>query len=118
MKLWFLAAVVCVAAAPVWAQECNTRAFTACANCHELKKGGEKKPGPQLEGILGRKVAGDPDFTDYSMALKASSRVWSKETLDAFLTDPKAVYPGTTMGGSPVVNGKLRADILCVLGVK
>ena len=107
MKLWYLAAVVCVVAAPVWAQECNTRAFNTCANCHELNK-----------GILGRKVAGDPAFTEYSPALRVSSRSWTKETLDAYLADPQAVYPGTTMGSSPVVNAKVRADILCVLGVK
>lgn len=118
MKSWGLAAVLCAAAVPVWAQECNKRAFTACAACHALTTDAGRKPGPQLVGVIGRAVGGDPAFA-YSPVLKAAhdkGETWSRERLDEFLKDPQALYQGTWMGSPPVRDAKQRADILCVLG--
>jgi cytochrome c len=118
MKAFFLAVALCMAASPVLAQECNKRAFTACAACHALTTDAGRKPGPQLAGVTSRKVAGDPAFA-YSPVLKAANGkgdAWSKEKLDEFLKDPQAMYPGTWMGSPPVRDARQRADILCVLG--
>ena len=118
MRPWTLAAALCVAATPVLAQDCNKRAFTACAACHALTTDAGRKPGPQLAGVIGRKVAGDPAFA-YSPVLKAANEKgdsWSREKLDEFLKDPQAMYQGTWMGSPPIRDAKQRADILCVLG--
>ena len=77
-----------------------------------------QKPGPQLAGVIGRPVAGDPAF-DYSPVLqeaRAKGEVWTKDKLDLYLSDPQAVYAGTWMGSPPIRDAKQRADILCVLG--
>jgi cytochrome c len=117
MRAWVLAAAF-LAAAPAWAQDCNRQAFEACQACHALTKGAGQKPGPQLEGVIGRAVAGDPAF-DYSPALRAGrdkGDVWTRERLDLFLSDTEAMYPGGWMGSPPVRDAKQRADLLCVLG--
>jgi cytochrome c len=113
---WCVAAAS-MAAFPAWAQSCNRQAFEPCQACHALTTDAGQKPGPQLAGIMGRKVAGDPVF-DYSPALRAArdkGDVWSKERLDAFLSDTEAMYPGGWMGSPPIRDPKIRADLLCVL---
>jgi cytochrome c len=104
-------------AVPASAQTCNRQAFEPCQACHSLTTGGPQKPGPNLAGLLGRKVAGDPAF-DYSPALKTArdkGDVWTKERLDIFLSDTEAMYPGGWMGSPPIRDAKQRADLLCVL---
>ena len=52
-------------------------------------------PGPNLAGLIGRKVAGDPNF-DYSPVLRQArdeGRVWTLEALETFLADPEAMFP-------------------------
>ncbi len=117
MKFWYLAAALCAASAPAWAEECNKRAFVTCGACHALTTDAGRKPGPQLVGVVGRKVGGDPAFS-YSPKLKEAhdkGDVWTKDKLDEFLKDPQAMYQGTWMGSPPVRDAKQRADILCVL---
>ncbi len=100
------------------AETCNRQAFEHCRACHALTKDAGQKPGPQLVGVIGRPIAGDPAF-DYSPVLqeaRAKGDVWSKDGLDAYLADPQAVYAGTWMGSPPIRDAKQRADILCVLG--
>jgi cytochrome c len=113
-------AVVATIVAPggVLAQPCNMAAFEPCQACHALTRDAGQKPGPQLAGLVGRRVAGDPAF-DYSPALRAArdeGDVWTRERLEVFLTDPEAMYPGQWMGSPPIRNARQRADLLCVLG--
>ena len=117
MRYGCLAAAWLAACAPVWAADCNRQAFASCQACHALTTDAGQKPGPQLVGVVGRPVAGDPAF-DYSpqlQAARANGESWTKERLDAFLSDPQAMYPGTWMGSPPIRDAKQRADLLCVL---
>ena len=117
MRAWCLA-VALVAALPAWAQDCNRQVLDPCQACHALTADAGQKPGPQLVGLIGRPVAGDPAF-DYSPALRAArdkGDVWTKERLDAFLADTEAMYPGGWMGSPPIRDAKQRADLVCVLG--
>ncbi len=62
--------------------------------------------GPNLAGLIGRKVAGDPNF-DYSPVLRSArdeGRVWTREALDTFVADPEAMFPGTWMSRVPLAN--------------
>ena len=52
--------------------------------------------GPNLIGIYGR-VAGSLQGYPYSPALAGAGFVWDEQKLDAWLADPQAVVPGTTM---------------------
>jgi cytochrome c len=73
--------------------------FEPCRACHSLDPAAQTMPGPNLAGLIGRKVAGDPRF-DYSPVLqqaRAQSRVWSLEALETFLADPEGMFPAMWM---------------------
>lgn len=67
----------------------------ACAACHSLTPG-KKMVGPSLAGVVGRPVGKQPGYV-YSAALAQAKGKWDAKNLDPWLTDPKAVYPGTKM---------------------
>jgi len=118
MRLWIVAATLFATSGTARAQACNMQAFEPCMACHALTRDAGRKPGPQLAGVIGRPVAGDPAF-DYSPALRAARAkgdVWTRERLDLFLVDTEAMYAGGWMGSPPIRDAKLRADLLCVLG--
>ena len=66
-----------------------------CAICHSPDPG-HNKIGPSLAGVVGRKAGTVPDF-NYSSANTSSGIVWTRAKLDAYLTNPQAVVPGTAM---------------------
>lgn len=69
------------------------RAYKAvCMGCHSVEPG-VTKVGPSLFGTMGR-AAGSPNGSE---ALRSSSIVWDRETLDRYLRDPQRLVPGTTM---------------------
>ena len=118
MRLWFAAAALMAATANVRAEPCNKAAFEPCQACHALSLDAGQKPGPQLVGLIGRPIAGDPAF-DYSPVLREArgkGEVWTKAKVDLFLSDPEALYAGTWMGSPPIRDAQQRADLLCVLG--
>jgi len=77
------------------------KAFAACAACHGTAKG-ERKLGPTLFGVVGRK-AGSIKAPAPSPALANSGKTWTTAELDAFLASPRKAIPGNRMpyGGMP-----------------
>ena len=71
-------------------------AVRQCALCHSFEKGGERRAGPNLFGIIGEQAGVRPGFS-FSPAMKGSGIVWSPATLDAFIAQPHKVIPGTRM---------------------
>jgi cytochrome c len=71
--------------------------------------------GPSLSGIWGRKAGGLTSFSRYSSALKSADVVWSEETLDSWIADPKAFIPGNHMGFTGLPDEQIRADIIAFL---
>jgi cytochrome c2 len=67
-----------------------------CIVCHHFDRSTPASLAPSLNGILGRKVAGD-SYEKYSDAIKKINRSWDQEFLIKFLLDPQAVVPGTSM---------------------
>lgn len=68
-----------------------------CGICHIAEKDSTRRlQGPNLWGLMGRK-AGTIEGFRYSEANKNSGIVWSTETLDPYLADPRGVIRGTTM---------------------
>lgn len=67
-----------------------------CGGCHSLDA---NRVGPLHRGLIGRPAGRVPDF-EYSAALKASSVIWSANTLAQWLKDPEALIPGQEMNYS------------------
>ncbi len=85
-----------------------------CEICHNLGKGQGAKVGPDLYGIVGRKVASVPGF-NYSAALKAKGGTWTFDALNVWLTNPRADVPGTLMTFAGIDSEKRRADVIAYL---
>jgi cytochrome c2 len=86
-------------------------AFAVCQTCHTGEDGAIA---PDLNGVVGRKAAADPDFALYTEALKGLNVTWTPEELDKFLASPMTVAPGTQMI-FPVADAAQRADLIAYL---
>jgi cytochrome c len=97
-----LSIAVCLAAllaGSALAQDRGAAAFEPCRACHALDPAAPPGAGPNLHGVVGRRVAGDPRF-DYSPVLEAAGRsgdAWTREALDIYLADPAEAFTGTWM---------------------
>ena len=101
-----LAGVLLALMASSAAAENGAALFEPCRACHALDPAAKTMPGPNLAGLIGRKVAGDPQF-DYSPVLRKArdeGRVWTVLTLETFIADPEAMFPGTWMSRVPLAN--------------
>jgi cytochrome c len=67
-----------------------------CGGCHQVGESARPGFGPQLNGIFGRPAGTSANYV-YSDAMKNAGLTWNRETLTAYLKDPKAVVPGTRM---------------------
>jgi cytochrome c len=86
-------------AAPVTAEENGARLFAPCRACHSLDPAERGLPGPNLAGLIGRKIGGDTAF-DYSPVLRRARDEglrWDERRLDGFLADPAEMFPGLWM---------------------
>ncbi|MGE5261557.1 MAG: c-type cytochrome, partial [Actinomycetota bacterium] len=89
-----------------------------CGLCHNFEKGGPNMIGPNLYGVLGRKVASHEGY-DYSDALKAKGGTWDYESIDKMITNPGEYVPGTKMAIFPgLPDAQERADVLLFLRTK
>ncbi len=91
-------------------------AFRACASCHSIEQGGDHRVGPNLWNVVMSPMA-DKDF-GYSSALAergAEGDIWSYESLDAFIENPRGYVSGTSMGYAGLSNVDSRANLLAYL---
>lgn len=73
-----------------------------CASCHAVAAAAPPGAGPNLAGVMGRRVGGDGRFS-YSPVLEAARNAgdtWTAERLREFLADPEDMYPGLWMGAN------------------
>ena len=90
--------------------------FKTCRKCHAVQPG-QVKIGPSLAGIVGRRPGSVPafgysqDMIDYG----ASGAVWNRQTLDRFLTRPRAMIGGTKMVFQGFRKPSDRADLIAYL---
>jgi cytochrome c len=110
LRLVLLAALL---ASPAGAQDGRVVFENHCASCHAVVAGAPPMAGPNLHGLMGRRVAGDAAF-GYSNVLQKAGRQgdhWDAERLDRFLGDPEAMYPGLWMGGNGLHAGADRQAV-------
>ncbi|MGD0635615.1 MAG: cytochrome c family protein [Beijerinckiaceae bacterium] len=87
--------------------------FNKCAICHTIDPA-KKGIGPTLFGVVGRHSASVAGFS-YSEAMKAANKTWDAATLDVYLTDPKALVPGTKMVFPGLPKPEDRANVIAYL---
>lgn len=90
--------------------------FALCRSCHTIAKGGPNMTGPNLYGIFTRKAGAASDYA-YSEGLKASGVIWTAQSLDTWLKDPRAMISGTKMSFMGVKDDKDRTDLIAYLKV-
>src|SRR6476661_7487171 len=90
-----------------------------CKVCHSFEKGAPSPIGPNLYGVVGRKIASLESFS-YSPALKgkATEGNWTFEHLDLWLTNPQAFASGTIMAFPGIPDLHTRADVIDFLRTK
>jgi cytochrome c len=96
--------------------EKGKQVFKKCGMCHQIGPDAKSLVGPPLTGVVGRKAASVPDFT-YSPGLKKladSGLTWTDANLDKYLTDPKAMVPGSPMALA-LPDAADRADVIAYL---
>ena len=88
-----------------------------CWACHKVGEGAKNGVGPRLNGIFGRRAGSLDDFKySKSMARMGSDGlVWTLETLDAYVENPKALVSGTRMNYRGMADAQARADLLAYL---
>lgn len=89
------------------------KVFAKCMPCHNADKP-QNKVGPTLVGLFGRE-AGSVEGFKYSDANKNSHVVWTAETLNEYLKDPKAFMPGTKMVFAGIKDDEDRANLIAYL---
>lgn len=87
--------------------------FKKCMACHAVGEGAKNKVGPELNGIIGRKMGAVEGF-NYSDTLKehnAKGDVWTAEILSSYLANPRQYMPGVKMVFAGLPKEGDRADL-------
>ncbi len=93
------------------------RSFVKCQACHMVGENVQRRIGPPLNGVVGRAAGASEDFK-YSPGMQsvaADGFVWTVENLDAYLTAPRNVVPGTTMGFAGIPQPDERKALIAYL---
>lgn len=118
-----LALILAMAGAPAAADEIGDAARgeelfqRQCFACHKVGPKAKNGVGPRLNGIFGRRAGSLTDFKySKSMARMGSDGlVWTLETLDVYVENPKALVSGTRMNYRGMADAQGRADLLAFL---
>ena len=91
-------------------------AYRLCAACHSLKPGVHLS-GPSLADLWGKRAAKDESYGRYTQALKKASAdiSWDENTLNAWIADPQAMVPGTTMTFRGIKDNQTRSNLIAFL---
>jgi cytochrome c len=90
------------------------RVFKKCKVCHSIKENAKAKIGPNLYGIIGRKIATMADYK-YSKAMSGADFIWTEEKLKSYLEKPKAMFKKTKMIFPGLKKEKDRINLIAYL---
>jgi cytochrome c len=93
-------------------------ASAICKACHAFDKGAPSPIGPNLYGVMGRKIASVEGF-NYTPAMKAhAAEEWNYAHLDALIHKPAEFAPGTMMAFPGLPDANQRAEVIAFLRTK
>jgi cytochrome c len=93
------------------------KAFAKCQSCHTINAGGANGIGPNLHGVMGKPLGAHAGFA-YSAELKGKGGNWDWDTMNAWLTNPKAYVAGTKMSFAGLPKIEDRAAIAMYLNAQ
>ncbi len=89
--------------------------FAPCRTCHFTEAEAGHGNGPNLYRIFGKVAGQQAGFDYYSGPMQSAGFVWTPQLLYAWLEDPMAALPGTTMMSAGVPDDGQRADLVAYL---
>jgi cytochrome c len=92
--------------------------FKKCASCHTVTQGGANGIGPNLYATLGEEIGKGKGGYAFSDALSGKGGKWDFESMNAWLTSPKAFAPGTKMSFAGLSKPEDRANLLVYLNAQ
>lgn len=98
-------------------RDAGKKVFNKCKGCHQVGQAAEDRIGPHLNGIFGRRAAAHAGY-DYSKSMEragADGLIWTVETLDAYIENPRALISKTRMSFRGLRSPEDRADVLAYL---
>lgn len=90
-----------------------TQAVATCAQCHSFVAN-DHASAPSLARVYGSDIA-STSFGNYSSGLEQRSGRWTREALLAFIDDPQAFAPGTTMPDPAIDDPRTREELVNML---
>ncbi len=86
-----------------------------CSICHSLSPDGQRRAGPTLHGIFGRKAGTLPGYL-FSDTLQDSDIIWNDETINALFDEgPDHYIPGSKMPMQRITQAQDRNDLITFL---
>ncbi|MEL6268043.1 MAG: c-type cytochrome [Pseudomonadota bacterium] len=95
------------------------KVFAQCRACHAVGEGAANRVGPPLNELFGR-TAGGLEGYRYSRDMQragADGLVWTAESLDHFLENPKSMVTRTRMSFRGMDDAGERADLIAYLRI-
>ena len=125
MRSYLLSALVAVAGAlagPVMAEaigdpKAGEIVYKKCKSCHQIGVGAKDRVGPHLNGLFGRRAAKHEGYK-YSKSMQRAGvdgLVWTLETLDAYVENPRALVSKTRMSFRGLKDETDRSNLLAYL---
>ncbi len=86
-----------------------------CSICHSLTPDNQRRAGPTLHGVFGRKAGTLPGYF-YSDTLQDSDIIWNDETINALFDEgPDHYIPGSKMPMQRITQASDRDDLIAFL---